>query len=143
MIGEKRIYPPGTDFRAIMTAQGPNGLADVGDVLRGRRLLHYVLRRQVGRFGGGRGGLTFVTPTPYSPEETISCLALPAPNEPREYVLLLDPYRLGGCRIYGPRWVFLGTGIEFILPDGFPGTAIVDVAQASPGGPGRWELEVR
>lgn len=116
--------------------------SDVKNKLKGRRLLRYLLPYQVGWFKS-RPGISralwrnerqYVTPTPYSPEETISWLFLPSPRQPRTYVLVLDPIKIvrAGKKIRGPRWVRLGKGIEFILPDGFPEDAVV----------GGWEMQV-
>jgi hypothetical protein len=104
--------------------------ADVARELGNRYLLRYLLPHQLGQFQNGSSGKHCLTPTPYSPEETISWLALPQPTEPRTYVMLLDPARISV--ILGPRWVRLGKGIEYVLPDGFPQDAIVF----------RWEVPV-
>jgi hypothetical protein len=97
--------------------------ADVATELGNRYLLRYLLAHQLGQFRNGSSRKHYVTPTPYSAEETISWLALPQPTEPRTYVMLLDPARISV--ILGPRWVRLGKGIEYVLPDGFPQDAIV------------------
>jgi len=106
---------------------------EVADELGGRYLLRYMLPHQVGKFTNGSNNRQYVTPTAYSPEETISWLALPAPILPRPYALILDPAKMPHAKILGPRWVRLGMGIEYILPDGFPPQAIV----------GSWEILVR
>lgn len=105
----------------------------VADELGGRYLLRYLLSHQVGQFTLGSNHRQYVAPTPYSPEETISWLALPAPRQPRTYALLLDPAGMPNTEILGPRWVRLGKGIEYILPNGFPQGAIM----------GHWEIQVR
>ena len=64
----------------------------------------------------------FVTPTPYSPTEVISWLALPTTAR-REFALFLNATQLSDVR--GPRRVLLGGGLEYILASGFPATAIV------------------
>jgi hypothetical protein len=96
-----------------------------------RYLLRYLLPHQVGVKMGGSGEPHWVTPTAYAPEETISWLALPAPRDPRPYVMLLKPGEIAD--IWGPRWVRFGGGIEYFLPQGFPAAAL-----AFP-----WDLEVR
>jgi hypothetical protein len=103
---------------------------DVARELGNRYLLRYLLAHQLGQFQNGSSRNHHVTPTPYSPEDTISWLALPRPTEPRTHVMLLDPARISV--ILGPRWVRLGKGIEYVLPDGFSQGAIVF----------RWELPV-
>lgn len=103
----------------------------VFDELGGRFLLRYLVPTQIEAFRAGGKGVHWVTPTPYSPEETIPWLALPALGEPRRHVLLLDPREIKVIR--GPRWIRLGGGIEYILPNGFPKKALVLP----------WPLEVR
>jgi hypothetical protein len=66
--------------------------------------------------------MQFVTPTPYSPAETVVWLALPNPA-PRDYALFLDPGRIPA--ICGPRRVRLGGGLEYILPRGYPAAAML------------------
>jgi len=96
----------------------------VFEELGGRYLLRYLLREQVDQFlDGSEGRLHWATPTPYSPEETIRWLALPAVRRVRDHVLFLDPRRIPEIR--GPRWVRLGGGIEYLLPGGFPKEALV------------------
>ena len=107
-----------------------NGKA-VFDELGGRFLLRYLVPAQIEAFRAGDEGVHWVTPTPYSPEETIPWLALPALGKPRRHVLVLDPRKIETIR--GPRWVRLGGGIEYILPNGFPREALVLP----------WPLEVR
>lgn len=113
---------------------------EVFEELGRRYLLKYIRPDQVGVFtqlGSYTSGRHYTTPTPYSPEETIRCLALPFPAIPRTYVLVLDPRQIE--TVCGPRWVRWGIGIEYFLPDGFPLDAIV-----VPGSVGRtkWELVV-
>lgn len=104
---------------------------EVSNELGGRYLLRYLLSHQVGLYRNGSNERQYATPTPYAPEETISWLALPAPERPRPFVLILDPSKI--VEVLGPRWVRLGKGIEYILPLGFPREAIVF----------GWELEVK
>ena len=103
---------------------------DVAREIGGRLLLRYLLLHQVGQYTGGSPAVHFVTPTPYSSEETVSWLFLPKATEPRTHVLLLDPGKVDV--IAGPRWVILGKGIEYILPNGFPKEAVI----------GGWEMVV-
>lgn len=111
--------------------------ADVWDELGHRYLMRYLLPHQVGTFAGGSSGQHFVTPTAYSPEETIPYLALPAPTQPRTHVLVLDPRQIDD--IAGPQWIRGAPGIQYILTAGFPQSAIV-----VPGNPGAaWEIQVR
>jgi hypothetical protein len=97
---------------------GPDIAAELG----GRYLLRYLIRKQYRRVTTGSASLQFVTPTPYSPIEVISWLALPTPTR-REFVLFLDAARLSDVR--GPRRVLLGGGLEYLLASGFPADAIV------------------
>lgn len=103
----------------------------VADELGGRHLLRYMLPHQVGHYTAGSSDPHWVTPTPYAPEETLSWLALPAPRDPRPYVMLLKPGEI--AEVWGPRWVRFGGGIEYYLPRGFPPEAVAF----------SWELEVR
>jgi hypothetical protein len=103
----------------------------VATELSGRFLLRYLRRIEVGQYGYGSTNRHFVTPTAYSPEECATWLLLPEPNVRRTYVLLLDATRIPEIR--GPRWVEGGGGIEYILPNGFPQSAIVN----------GWAMEVR
>jgi hypothetical protein len=96
---------------------------EVFEELGGRFLLRYLLPSQTRVFLEDVARKHWVTPTPYSPEETISRLALPAPTQPREYVLILDPREIEEVR--GPRHVLFGSGIEYILPRGFRKEALV------------------
>lgn len=95
----------------------------VANELGKRYLLRYLLPDQVGLYANGSERGHWVTPTPYSPEETISWLALPRPTQPRSFVMLLDSSKI--AMIYGPRWCRLGKGIEYLLPQGFSREAIV------------------
>lgn len=115
-------------------------VANLPDQLGGRYLLRYLLRSQLGTLTSGTSDTQFVTPTPYAPEETISWLTLPPASGSREWVLLLDPNQL--TNVYGPRWVRLGGGVEYILASGFSAEAVVDAATV-PKGSARWEIEVR
>jgi hypothetical protein len=95
----------------------------VAQELGGRYLLRYMLPHQVGQLQEGSRARQFVTPTPYSADDIVSWLYLPKPTGRREFVLLLDPGKI--AVIQGPRWVRLGNGIEYILPEGFQREAIV------------------
>ena len=97
---------------------GPHIAAELG----GRYLLRYLIRKQYRQFTTGSTALQFVTPTPYSPIEVISWLALPTPTR-REFVLFLDAMHLSDVR--GPRRVLLGGGLEYLLASGFPANSIV------------------
>lgn len=95
----------------------------VSNELGGRYLLRYMLPHQVRSFTDGSEDQHFVTPTSYAPEETVSWLALPRPAQPRLFVMLLDPRAIPV--ILGPRWIRLGKGIEYVLPNGFPKNSLV------------------
>jgi hypothetical protein len=99
---------------------------EIFEELGGRFLLRYLLPGQgdtSAKLSEIQSRYQWVTPTPYSPGETIAMLALPAPERPREYVLILDPREIED--IQGPRYVKFGGGIEYILPKGFPREALV------------------
>lgn len=102
--------------------------AEVAKELGGRMLLRYVDRPDE----NGRTTPTYTTPTPYSTDEVVSFLALPAPLSPRRWVVVIDPSEVE--RIKGPRYCVMGLGIEYILPDGYPSSSLT-----KPG----WALEVR
>ena len=145
--GAKAIYD-WFSWDRIIGDQGALGI-DPTKELDGRYLVRYLRRRQQGLFLRGAAGPVFVTPTAYSPDEVVSWLALPFPTDRVDLALLLDPRELGYrpsgplFRVYGPRWVPFGGGIEYLLFDGFPEAAIVPVAVGIGGGVGRWELEVK
>jgi len=120
------IAPRDTRDAALPLRRG----LDVADELGGRLLVRYMLARQLGQFGGGSTVRHWVTPTPISPSVVCSFLALPAPNEPRPFAMLIDPAAV--AEIQGPRWVRGGAGIEYLLPIGFPASAL----------PLGWELNV-
>ncbi len=113
-----RIYPAHTPLHSMPTRAGAAVSAELG----GRYLLRYLMRRQYRQFATGSPNVNFVTPTPYSPTEAISWLALPTPTR-RDFVLFLDPSSIPEVR--GPRRILLGGGIEYILPKGFPVSALV------------------
>jgi hypothetical protein len=109
---------------------------EIATELAGRKLMRLLTRRQVGAFTGGSTRETYVTPTPYDPREAVRWLLLPEPRVPRTHLLFLDPAQIP--LVIGPMWVAWGRGIQYILPAGFPETAII-----VPGAPrGRWEVEV-
>src|SRR5437867_2581044 len=81
------IAAPSVRVENLPRKTGRRVAAEIG----GRYLLRYLLPYQVGRYTRGNSDLHFVTPTPYAPEETVSYLALPAPTEPRPFVLVLNP----------------------------------------------------
>ena len=104
--------------------------ADVFEEIGGRLLVRYMVFRQLGQFAGGSNSRHWVTPTPLSVEAVGPFLALPSIAEPRKYAMLINPSAVP--QIQGPRWVRGGDGIEYLLPNGFPASALA-VA---------WEIEV-
>jgi len=99
--------------------------------LGGRPLLRFLRQAQLGLFTRGSKAETFVTPTLYNATDVVSPLALPRPGERPSHVLVIDPSRVP--TIKGPRRVNWGSGLEYILPDGFSPEAL-----RIP-----WELEIR
>lgn len=98
-------------------------------------LVRYLLPSQINSFTTEEAGEfktetdqgQWVTPTPYAPREAIKWLSLPAPDKPRDYAFVLDPYDLDhDRRVCGPRRVQLGGGVEYYLPDGFNHRALVE-----------------
>jgi hypothetical protein len=114
------IAPRGTPTAGLPLKAG----VDVYRELGGRFLLRYLRVSQVDRFAlGSATDRHFVTPTPYGPEDAVRFLYLPAPVDPPTFVLVIDPSKVD--RILGPRWVRMGDGIEYILPEGFTREALV------------------
>lgn len=119
---------------------------DVATELGNRYLLKYLVDSDAALFVPGRENdlddflqknRHYVTPTPYSPEEAASWLVVPSPHLPRRYVLLLDPENIQ--EIWGPRWIRMGGGIEYIVPKGIlTRDHIVDVGLPA----GKWPLLV-
>lgn len=101
----------------------PRNGSDVATELGGRYLIRYVMPHQVGDYRNGSTDRHYVTPTPYPSDESISWLYLPRPMLIRTHALLVNPERVNV--ILGPRWIRIGKGIEYILPEGFPQDAIV------------------
>jgi hypothetical protein len=100
-----------------------------GHELGGRLLLRYVDVYAVHEPAQGRlGQPTWVTPTPFSPEEVDHYLDLPAPEKPRTHVVRLDPLQI--AVIQGPQWVGLGMGIQYLLPEGYAVSAVLGPAWA-------------
>lgn len=127
------IYAPNTRLADLPE------VTDLETQLGGRWLLRYLLAEDVHRLEQGTTQRQYVTPTPYAPQETIRWLALPAAASPRRYVLLLEPGALSA--VYGPRWVRMGSGIEYVLDRGFGPEAIANISP-DPGDSARWALEV-
>jgi hypothetical protein len=92
---------------------------DVYRELQGRMLCRYIIDPHE----PPRTTPTWVSPTPLSTEELIAYLALPNPMKDREYVLLLDPSKIND--IQGPRWTSRGQGLEYLLPVGYPLSAVI------------------
>jgi hypothetical protein len=103
---------------------------DVAREIGGRHLLSYVHPARLGEFAAGTPRRVWVTPTPFDSQSVTVHLYLPDPGRPRKHVLLIDPSKI--AVILGPRRVFLGHGIEYLLPDGFDPTALVS----------KWEMEI-
>jgi hypothetical protein len=97
---------------------------DVAAELCGRPLLRYALEHQLTSLADGSRNPTWVTPTPYGIQDVAAHLALPAPHQPRAFVFLLDPSKIETIR--GPHWILGGSGIEYFLPNGWEGTAILE-----------------
>ncbi len=134
MLDERQIQPalPNIDINLLPLKSG----ADLFQELGGRLLIRYLATQQVGLFSKGDSGKHYTCPTVYPAHELNRWLLLPSPQRKRAYVLLLDPRRIPTIR--GPQWVAGPGGIQYILPDGFPQSAIV-----VPGAPqGSWELDL-
>lgn len=92
---------------------------DVSIELGGRSLIRYVIDPSETY----KTGPTFVCPTPYGVKDVCSFLALPNPTQKRRWVVLIDPKLVNA--IQGPRYCAMGQGIEYILTDGYPSSAIL------------------
>ena len=134
------LFPAHATLSDMQKICGPKGLANVAQLLGGRSLIRYLWP--------GRpfkpvdvDALTFVTPTPLSPEEASVILALPAPATRRQYVVLLDSAEIesDGRPIFGPRYT-RGGGIEFLLTRGYPAKAILPMSPDDASA--QWEMEV-
>jgi hypothetical protein len=126
------IPPPPT---SVGLSPGLFGMArksgqDVYKEIGGRYLLRYVREWQVGSFQNGSGNFHYVTPTLYRSTDAVAPLFLPAGDRPPPFAMLLDPRKIP--EIWGPRFVYLGFGIEYVLPMGFTKQAIV----------GNWEISI-
>jgi hypothetical protein len=108
----------------------PRSGADVAEELGRRYLLRYLLSDQLGQFLDGSVFRHFLTPTPLRPQHAVSFLTLPSPGKPRTHVLVIDVSKVDA--VCGPRWIRFGTGIEYLLPRGFPKSALVV----------DWEIEI-
>jgi len=96
---------------------------EVAQELGGRLLVRYMLRDQVRLFGAGSTNTHCVTPTPLARKDTVPVLALPVPDRGRPFAMLLNPAEVD--EIQGPRWIRGGSGIEYVLPNGFPSSAVL------------------
>lgn len=114
---------------------------DVAAQLGGRYLLYFLRDEQLGTLVDGSSRMRYVTPTPYPPTgDMISALALPFADVMRPFVLMLDPAKLSNVR--GPRRVKGGDGIEYVLVDGFPGDAVIEMSADPSDRPSRWESRI-
>lgn len=91
--------------------------------LGGRLLVRYLREHEIAEGQQGTSRPVWVTPTPYGPIDAADLLALPRAWEPRAYLVLLRPQDVPEAR--GPRWVLGGGGIEYLLPQGYPASAVV------------------
>lgn len=109
------------DVRGLPDRTGSEVAEDFGN----RYALRYLTPSQLTSFNAGSDRPHWVTPTAISPDDVVSWLALFTPGTPRKHVLLLDLNEVEIVR--GPAWIRLGQGIEYYLPNGFPGEAVVHV----------------
>ncbi len=119
------IYSEKTPDAAMPLRPGTEVAAELG----GRCVLRYLLHKDVLRSSGATTPVlgsrlmrAYVTPTPYSPSEVIHALALPFSSEWRSHVILLRPEFIPWMQ--GPRRVENGSGLEYILPNGYPASAL-------------------
>lgn len=123
---EERVAERGDRIASGFTGQDalPSRSGDeLAGELGGRLLLRYVREHEIEEAGNGTARAVWVTPTPYGPSDAVDVLALPRGWEPRDYLVLIRPERVREAR--GPRWVLGGGGIEYLLPFGYPSSAVV------------------
>jgi hypothetical protein len=134
MLEHRAVHPerPGLDVELLPLKSG----REVFNELGGRCLIRYLADHQVGRFVNGDSGRHYTSPTIYPAAELNRWLLLPTPRDRRSYVLVLDPRQVPAIR--GPQWVAGPGGIQYVLPNGFPWSAI-GVPGASDAA---WELEL-
>ena len=103
----------------------PDGLLPVATNLRaelgGRMLLRYVRADAIAAYTFAAPtatwpGAAYVTPTAYCARELPAALHLPPTLAPPTHAVLLRPDNLFAL---GPRRVRFGTGVEYVLPNGF------------------------
>jgi hypothetical protein len=80
---------------------------DVYRELQGRMLCRYIIDPHE----PPRTTATWVSPTPLSTTELIAYPALPSPSKIND--------------IQGPRWTSRGQGLEYLLPGGYPASAVI------------------
>lgn len=95
--------------------------SDLADQLAGRYLLRYVRADTLAAYTFAAPGThwpatAYVTPTAYCADELAAVLNLPPTLDPPTHAIILDPSSLTAS---GPRRVRWGTGVEYVLPNGF------------------------
>ena len=115
--GGHTIYRANTADSRLPTVAGNA----VFDQLGGRWLMRYIRPYSLADYDPNSprshfDGPAYVTPTPYSTDDVISWLALPPHLPAPNYAVLIDPRAVDAL---GPRWVRLGNGIEYVLPNGY------------------------
>jgi hypothetical protein len=122
MLGRHRVVvaPPWTPDLALSPCD------DLAAQLGGRLLVKYLRKEDRRTYSGSSAvvhfpGIHHVTPTAICLSNLASVLNLP-PLDPPRYALLLDPTRLEAL---GPRRIRGGRAIEYVLPRGFPLSAVV------------------
>jgi len=95
-----------------------------------------MLPHQVGEAGEGTTKTTYVTPTPYAPDDDATWLVLPRTTALRSHVAILEPAKL--INIMRPLLVSGHAGLQYILESGYSQDAII-----VPGAPkGQWIIPV-
>ena len=126
--------PDDEPVEALPTCSGVQVAAEIA----GRWLLYFGLPDHLRAYADrGKSTPTYVTPTPYTPEEAIDYLYLPSAHLRRDQALLLDQAAIP--LIQGPTWVAEGGGIQFFLPHGFTAEAIRVPGTAT----GHWAVNMR
>ena len=104
---------------------------EVAHELGGRPLVRYLRWEDAGRYLYGDSNRHCATPTAYSSDDVVGFLNLPDPITRRTHFLLLNPAKV--IELLGPRYILWGSGIEYVLPEGFPKEALLNP----------WGIEIR
>ena len=109
------IWPENAPLGVMPVRSG----ADVAEELAGRPLLRYVTDQHE----PPTSRMVWATTTALCPRCAGPILHLPVQMTERHWVFLIEPAQVD--EIQGPRRCIMGQGIEYILPSGYEGRALV------------------